>query len=127
MKRLTFRNMRAGRSSFASNMSRTPKSITRDFLLDDVSITGDPTIRPIFETDDGRMAAEGFLHASGMNCRKRSVWPLILKGDQTTVQNITLTSDKLRISAFVAARPKRQCWWLTGTQGFTRLLTGFYN
>jgi len=70
------------------------------------------------------MAAEGF-------CTRRDELPQTFRvaldpqGDQTTVQNITLTSDQTA-DIPLSLRPGQNAMLVvTGTQGFTRLLTGF--
>ena len=50
---------------------------------------------------------------------------LILKGDKTTVQNITLTSDQTADIPLSLQTGQNAVLVVTGTQDFTRLLTGF--
>ncbi len=93
------------------------------FLLDDVSM---PAIHysSDFETDNGGWQANGF-------ARVENVLPqtfrlaLILKGDKTTVQNITLTPDQTADIPLALKPGQNAVLVVTGTQRFSRLLAGF--
>jgi hypothetical protein len=93
------------------------------FLLDDVSI---PAVHftSDFETDDGGWQSKGFARVMNELPQTFRV-ALILKGDKTTVQNITLTSDQTADIPLSLQTGQNAVLVVTGTQGFSRLLTGF--
>ena len=93
------------------------------FLLDDVSI---PAIHYTsdFETYAGGWQSKGFVRVTNELPQTFRV-ALILKGDKTTVQNITLTSDQTADIPLSLQTGQNAVLVVTGTQDFTRLLTGF--
>jgi len=93
------------------------------FLLDDVSI---PAIHysSDFETGDGGWQPKGFARV-GNELPQTFRVTLIFKGDKTTVQNITLTPDQTADIPLSLQPGQNAVLVVTGTQGFTRLLTGF--
>jgi hypothetical protein len=93
------------------------------FLLDDVSI---PAIHYAsdFETDNGGWQSRGFVRVRNELPQTFRV-TLIFKGDKTTVQNITLTPDQTADIPLSLQPGQNAVLVVTGTQGFTRLLTGF--
>jgi len=91
--------------------------------LDDVSI---PAIHysSDFESDDGGWRADGFARVED-DLPQNFRLALIVKGDKTTVQNITLTPDQTADIPFSLKAGQNAVLVVTGTERFTRLRAGF--
>ncbi len=91
--------------------------------LDDVSI---PAIHYTsdFETDDGGWQADGFARVED-DLPQTFRLALIVKGDKTTVQNITLTPDQTADIPLSLQAGQNAVLVVTGTERFTRLRAGF--
>ncbi len=91
--------------------------------LDDVSI---PAIHYSsgFESDDGGWQADGFARVED-DLPQTFRLALIVKGDKTTVQNITLTPDQTADIPLSLKAGQNAVLVVTGTERFTRLRAGF--
>jgi immune inhibitor A len=91
--------------------------------LDDVSISA-IHYSSDFETDDGGWQADGFARVED-NLPQTFRLALIVKGDQTTVQNITLAPDQTADIPLSLKAGQNAVLVVTGTERFTRLRAGF--
>jgi len=91
--------------------------------VDDVSI---PAIHYTsdFEADDGGWQTKGFAHIEDDLPQTFRI-ALIVKGDKTTVQNITLTPDQTADIPLSLKAGQNAVLVVTGTERFTRLRAGF--
>jgi immune inhibitor A len=92
-------------------------------LLDDISI---PAIHYAsdFETDSGGWQTNGFVRVENQLPQTFRL-ALILKGDKTTVQNITLTADQTAVVPISLQAGQHAILVVTGTERFTNLQAGF--